>query len=105
MMLACQQIMIVAHGSWVMLSSLLESTLGGARFRHAAVGGRRCVDLTQTIRSPSLLPLVCLCTNDCRFQLQLWALNRLQKKPLEVGRALLSLWLRCIGHERIAAML
>jgi hypothetical protein len=41
-----QQIMIVAHGSWVTLSSLLETTPGGAMFRHAAVGGRRCVDLT-----------------------------------------------------------
>jgi hypothetical protein len=41
-----KQMMIAAHSSWVMLSSLLETTPGGARFRHAAVGGKRCVDLT-----------------------------------------------------------
>ena len=31
--------------------------------------------------------------------------NRLFVKPVEVGHALFLLWLRCVGHERIAAML
>ena len=56
-------------------------------------------------RSPLLMPVMCPCTNDCWFQLQPWVLNRLQKKPLKVGRRaplLSQFW--CISHEYIAAM-
>jgi len=58
------------------------------------------------IRSSSLLTLVCLGTENCWLQFQLWILNRLEEKPLEVGRhtrRLLQGWR--IGHGRIAAML
>src|SRR5262249_9646710 len=46
---------------------------------------------------------VFLCTD--RYQLQLWILNRLRKKALDVnlrGRPLLCLW--CASHARAAAM-
>jgi allophanate hydrolase len=33
----------------------------------------------------SLMPVVCLCMDYCWLQLQLWVLNRLQKKPFEIG--------------------
>ena len=63
----------------------------GARFRYAAMGGwgralhRSDVDNSNCV----LFPLVGPCTDDCWLKAQLWILDRLQKKPFEIGCPLL----------------
>jgi hypothetical protein len=51
------------------------------------------------------LPLACLYWDNRRHQFLLWIPNRLQEKPLEVGRcAGLFLWPLQISHEGVAAI-
>ena len=89
-------------------SSVVSTSRGARREErdHAAIGAMRALRGSNGRFDPDFgLPLACLYRDNRWHQLLLWIPNRLQEKPLEVGRCTrLFLCARQISHEGVGAI-
>ena len=78
----------------------------GTRLHHAAIGAMRALRGSNGRFDPDFgLPLACLYRDNRWHQLLLWIPNRLQEKPLEVGRCTrVFLCARQISREGVATI-
>ena len=78
----------------------------GRWLHHAAIGSMRALRGSSRRFDPDFgFPLACLYRDNRWHQLLLWIPNRLQEKPLEVGRCTrLLLWSRQISHDGVPAI-
>ena len=109
---ACRCTLAMASGRWPnRRTAMLRSFQGAGREKRGFTMQRlercaRCVDLINDLISIFCgLPLACLYRDNRWHQPLLWIPNRLQEKPLEVGRCTrLFLCARQISHEGVAAI-